>query len=383
MSKYADTNPALHRFVERRKHSHWFFVRGFHLDWPLVFGLCLLSIIGLSILYSASGQNTDVVIRQLIRLSIAFSAMFVLAQIPPHHFERWAPWLYCGGVLLLTAVLAVGDIGKGAQRWLDFGFFRFQPSEIMRVAVPMMIAWYIAEKTLPPKAKHLLVGGILILIPAAMIAKQPDLGTSLLITSSGIIVLLLAGLRWRIIIYGMMLIAPTAFLLWKFGMHDYQRQRILTFLTPESDPLGAGYHIIQSKIAIGSGGLYGKGWLNGTQSHLEFLPERSTDFIFAVFSEEFGLIGSILLLAIYLFIAMRGIYIATQAQSTFTRLLAGSIILTFFVYIFVNIGMVTGLLPVVGVPLPLVSYGGTSMVTIMASFGIIMSIHTHRKLLPT
>ncbi len=383
MSKFADTNPRLHRFGERRKSSRGFFVRGLHLDWPLVFGLCLLSIVGLSILYSASGQNMDVVTRQLIRLAIAFSAMFVLAQIPPHHLERWAPWLYVAGTLLLVAVLVVGDIGKGAQRWLDFGFFRFQPSELMRIAVPMMLAWYIAENAVPPKAKHLAVGMLLILLPVAMIAKQPDLGTALLIASSGIIVLLLAGLRWRIIVYALLLVAPLAYALWEFGMHDYQRQRILTFLTPESDPLGAGYHIIQSKIAIGSGGLYGKGWLNGTQSHLEFLPERSTDFIFAVFSEEFGLIGGILLLALYLFIAIRGVYIATQAQSTFTRLLAGSVILTFFVYIFVNMGMVMGLLPVVGVPLPLVSYGGTSMVTIMGSFGILMSIHTHRKLLPT
>lgn len=383
MSKFADTNPSLHRFGERRKHSRWFFVRGFHMDWPLLFGLCALSVVGLSILYSASGQNMDVVTRQLIRLGIAFSAMFVLAQIPPHHLERWAPWLFGGGTLLLVAVLLVGDIGKGAQRWLDFGFFRFQPSELMRIAVPMMLAWYIAENTLPPRAKHLIIGAVLIMIPVGMIAKQPDLGTSILIASSGIIVLLLAGLRWRIILYCLLLLAPFAYVLWEFGMHDYQRQRILTFLTPETDPLGAGYHIIQSKIAIGSGGLYGKGWLNGTQSHLEFLPERSTDFIFAVFSEEFGLMGGILLLALYLFIVVRGVYIATQAQSTFTRLLAGSIILTFFVYIFVNIGMVTGLLPVVGVPLPLVSYGGTSMVTIMASFGILMSIHTHRKLLPT
>lgn len=371
------------RWGERRRRGRFFFVRGLHMDWPLVIGLIALSMIGIATLYSASSQNMDVVMRQGMRLLLAFSAMFVLAQIPPHHFERWSLWIYSGGLLLLIAVLTTGVIGKGAQRWLDLGFLRFQPSELMRIAVPAMVASYLAAHILPPSAKQLGIVFLIIAIPVGLIAKQPDLGTSLLIASSGVFVALLAGLSWRWIVNISLVVIPSAFLLWEFGMHDYQRQRVLTFLNPESDPLGSGYHIIQSKIAVGSGGLYGKGWLNGTQAHLEFLPESSTDFIFAVFSEEFGLLGSILLLLLYLFIVFRGLYIASQAQSSFARLLAGSLILTFFVYVFVNIGMVTGLLPVVGVPLPLVSYGGTSMVTIMASFGILMSIHTHRKLLPT
>lgn len=353
-----------------------------HVDIPLLSGLLLLSLVGLVVLYSAGGERFDVLGRQLFRLGLAFAVMIILAQVHPQHLRRWAPWLFGAGVSLLVAVLLVGDIGKGAQRWLELGTFRFQPSEIMRIAVPIMIAWYLAERTLPPHPLRLLMGAILTAVPAALIAKQPDLGTALLITSSGVFVLFLAGMRWKhIAVIGAMIAAfiPIA---WSM-MHDYQRQRVLTFLDPETDPLGSGYHIIQSKIAIGSGGLYGKGWLNGTQSYLDFIPERSTDFIFAVLSEEFGLIGIIVVLAIYLFIVMRGLFIASQAHDTFTRLLAGSITLTFSVYMFVNIGMVTALLPVVGVPLPLISYGGTSMVTIMASFGILMSIHTHRKLVPT
>jgi rod shape determining protein RodA len=292
------------------------------------------------------------------------------------------PWIFAVGLALLLAVLVFGEIGKGAQRWLNLGFFRFQPSEIMKIAVPVMTAWYLSDKTLPPSSKHLAVSLVLILMPALMIAKQPDLGTSLLVFSAGLFVILLAGMQWRLIFTFIVLAIPFTWLLWKYGMHDYQKGRVLTLLDPEREPLGAGYHIIQSKIAIGSGGIYGKGWLNGTQSHLDFLPESSTDFIFAVFSEEFGLIGTIVLLLLYLAIVARGLYIANQAQNTFNRLIAGSITLTFFVYIFVNIGMVIGILPVVGLPLPLISYGGTSMVTLMAGFGILMSIHTHRKLLP-
>ncbi len=377
--------------LENRSYSRWadpkrnkqdvFLSRGLHLDWPLVAALVLLSCISLIVLYSAGGQNIDLIWRQCIRLGLAFGVMFALAQVAPHHFERWAPWLYGLGVLMLIAVLLVGDIGKGAQRWLDFGFFRFQPSEIMKLAVPLMVAWYLAENTLPPKRKAIFITAIIIAIPTGLIVKQPDLGTSILIAASGIFALLLAGISWKLV-GGLSLVgAAFAPLVWFFGMHDYQRQRVLTFLNPESDPLGSGYHIIQSKIAIGSGGLYGKGWLNGTQSQLEFLPERHTDFIFAVFAEEFGLVGIVCLLLLYLFIIGRGLYIAAQAQHTFTRLLAGSLTLTFFVYLFVNIGMVCGLLPVVGLPLPMVSYGGTSMVTLMAAFGILMSIHTHRKLL--
>jgi rod shape determining protein RodA len=283
--------------------------------------------------------------------------------------------------LLLLAVLFFGDVGKGAQRWLNLGVFKFQPSEMVKLAVPLMIAWYLAKQPLPPKLKTIALTFTLIAIPVGLIAKQPDLGTSLLVGSAGIFALFLAGISWRFIITLFGLAAAAAPVVW-INMHNYQKQRVLTFLDPEKDPLGSGYHIIQSKIAIGSGGLFGKGWFNGTQSQLDFLPERHTDFIFAVLSEEFGLVGVLLLLSLYLFVILRGLYIASQAQETFGRLLSGSLILVFFVYLFVNTGMVSGLLPVVGVPLPLVSYGGTSLVTLMAGFGILMSIHTHRKLLP-
>ena len=352
-----------------------------HIDPPLLLGLLLLSGISLFILYSASGQNIDLVWRQVVRLGVGFTVMFALAQLNPAPLKRWAPWIFTIGLGLLVAVLVAGEIGKGAQRWLDLGVFRFQPSEVMKLAMPMMVAWYLSDHPLPPTAKRLAIAGLIIIVPTLLIARQPDLGTAVLVASAGIFVLLFAGIPWRLVAGFTALGAAGAPVLWYF-MHDYQRQRVLTFLNPEQDPLGAGYHIIQSKIAIGSGGLYGKGWLNGTQSQLNFLPERSTDFIFAAYAEEFGLFGILVLLAIYLFIIMRGLLIAVQAQDTFTRLLAGSLVMTFFIYIFVNIGMVTGLLPVVGLPLPLVSYGGTSMVTLMAAFGILMSIHTHRKLLP-
>jgi rod shape determining protein RodA len=353
-----------------------------HLDGALLLGLIALSALGLVVLYSAGGQDMGLLLRQVIRLGLAFATLFVVAQIPPAWLYRWAPWLFGAGALLLIAVLLVGDVGKGAQRWLDLGFVRFQPSEMMKLALPLMIAWYLADIRLPPNRWQLLLSGTLIVVPVLLIAKQPDLGTSLLIASSGFFVLFLAGLHWRLLGLLTALALAGLPLLWHF-MRDYQRQRVITFLNPEHDPLGAGYHIIQSKIAIGSGGLFGKGWLNGTQAHLEFLPERSTDFIFAVLGEEFGLVGILVLLLLYTFIIVRGTYIATQAQDTFTRLLGGSLAMTFFVYLIVNTGMVTGLLPVVGLPLPLVSYGGTSMVTLMAGFGILMSIHTHRKLLPT
>lgn len=356
-------------------------LRRLHIDLPLLLGLLLLSAIGLFVLYSAGDQSTDLITRQLIRLGIGFVIMFAIAQISPAVIQRWAPWIFGIGLIMLVAVLLLGEVGKGAQRWLNLGFFRFQPSEIMKVAVPMMIAWYLAEVVLPPRKRHLVAALTVLILPTLLVAKQPDLGTALLIASSGIFVLLLAGLQWKLIIGSLITLVSSAPLVWNYLLHDYQRQRVLTFINPENDPLGAGYHIIQSTIAIGSGGLYGKGWLNGTQSHLDFLPERSTDFIFAVFGEEFGFLGILLLLAIYGVIIVRGLIIANQAQDTFTRLLAGSLILTFFVYIFVNIGMVTGILPVVGVPLPLISYGGTSMVTLLAGFGILMSIQTHRRLI--
>lgn len=355
-------------------------LQAIHLDPPLVVALLLLTICGLGILYSAGNQNIDLIIRQATRLVLAFGVMTLMAQIPPQNFKLWAPWIFLLGIILLALVLALGDIGKGARRWLDFGFVRFQPSEMMKLAGPMMIAWFLADKPLPPSMKNVFVALTLVIIPTMLIAKQPDLGTSLLIAASGFFVIYFAGLKWRLLAGFGMLMTALAPLVWHY-MHDYQRRRVLTFLNPENDPLGAGYHIIQSKIAIGSGGLYGKGWLNGTQSHLDFLPERSTDFIFAVFSEEFGFLGVMLLLSIYFFIVVRGLVIASKAQDSFGRLLAGSLSLTFLVYLFVNVGMVSGLLPVVGVPLPLVSYGGTSMVTLMAGFGMLMSINSHRRLL--
>ena len=351
-----------------------------HLDAQLLFSLIGLSALGLVVLYSAGGGDIELVERQLIRLGIAFASLFAMAQVPPRLLLRMTPWAFMVGVLFLVAVLIAGESSGGAQRWLDLYIVRFQPSEIMKLAVPMMVAWYLAEARLPPNRWQLLAAAVLIAVPMLMIAKQPDLGTALLIASSGFFVLLLAGLQWRLLGFFAVLVTAAAPAIWHF-MHDYQRQRVITLLNPESDPLGSGYHIIQSKIAIGSGGLYGKGWMNGTQSQLDFLPERSTDFIFAVLGEEFGLLGILVLFTFYIFIVVRGIVISIQAQDTYTRLLAGSLSMTFCVYFMINTGMVTGLLPVVGLPLPLISYGGTSIVTLMAGFGILMSIQTHRKLL--
>ena len=355
----------------------------FHIDLPLFLSLLLLAGIGLIALYSASEASNDIVIKQLLRLLFAFAIMIAVAQLSPDTIEHWSPWLFGLGIVMLVAVFFWGDIGKGARRWLDLGVVSFQPSELMKLSVPMIVAWYFADATLPPRPMRLLAAIGLILLPTILVAEQPDLGTAIVLAASGIFVLFLAGLRWRTIIISFILLLPLTWIMWEYGMHDYQRKRVLTFLNPETDPLGSGYHIIQSTIAIGSGGLYGKGWLNGTQSHLDFLPERKTDFIFPVFSEEFGFIGSFLLLAVYAIIIARGLSIAVNAQDTYARLLAGSITLTFLVYVFVNTGMVNGLLPVVGIPLPLVSYGGTSMVTVMAGFGILMSIQTHRKLIAT
>ncbi len=353
----------------------------FHLDAPLLLALLLVSGLGLVVLYSAGQSNPGLVNRQLMRLATGFAMMAVLAQITPHRLRLWTPWLYGSGVALLIAVLVMGEIGKGAQRWLDLGVVRFQPSEILKLAVPMMVAWYLADKRLPPTMLRVGASAMIIVIPVLLILKQPDLGTALLVASSGIFALFLSGLSWRLIGSLAVLAAVAAPAFWEWGMRDYQKQRVLTLLDPESDPLGAGYHIIQSKIAIGSGGIYGKGWLNGTQANLQFLPESSTDFIFAVYAEEFGLYGSIFLLTLYVLIIARSLIIALDAQDTYSRLLAGSLALTFFVYLFVNIGMVIGLLPVVGLPLPLISYGGTSLVTVMAGFGLLMSINTHRKFL--
>lgn len=351
-----------------------------HVDGLLFIGLLALMAVGLVTLYAAGGQDIGLIQRQLVRLGLALAVMFVVAQVPLLAFQRLSVYFYLAGVLMLIGVLFFGVMGKGAQRWLDLGFVRFQPSEVMKLAVPMMIAWYISRFNLPPKTWNILVGFAFVLVPTLLIAKQPDLGTSLLIASSGIFVLFLAGMSWRLIIMVAGLVSGFAPIMWFFLMKEYQKQRVLTFLNPESDPLGSGYHIIQSKIAIGSGGAEGKGWLQGTQSQLEFLPERHTDFIFAVFSEEFGLFGILALLAIYCYIIIIGLLIAMRAQDAFAKLLAGSITLTFFVYVFVNIGMVSGLLPVVGVPLPLISYGGTSMVTLLAGFGILMAVSTQKRL---
>jgi rod shape determining protein RodA len=350
-----------------------------HIDRPLLYALLLMSAISVVVLYSASAENMPTLIRHVIRLVFGFAILFAIAQIRPETLARWTPWLYGAGLVLLVAVLVAGTTAKGAQRWLSVGFTTFQPAEIMKLAMPMMLAWFFSRYPIPPRLRIISLGGVITVVPVLLIAKQPDLGTALLILGSSVTVLFLAGISWRVIgaVFGLAALAVPV--LWSH-MHDYQRQRIMTLLDPSSDPLGTGYHTIQSMIAVGSGGFFGKGWLNSSQAHLDYLPESSTDFIFAVFAEEFGLIGILLLLGTYLFIVVRGLQIAFYAQETYNRLLAGGLTLIFFFYFFVNIGMVTGILPVVGVPLPLISYGGTATVTLMAAFGMLMSIHTHRKL---
>ena len=355
-------------------------LRRFNIDGPLLGGLILICSLGLVVLYSAIGEDMRLWLNQVVRLSIALVAMFIVAQMPPNFLRRWTPWGYFAGLVLLVLVLTMGEVGQGARRWLDLGI-RFQPSEIMKLAVPMMAAWYLHDRQIPPRIGQLLLLALMIVVPTVLIARQPDLGTSLLIAASGLIVIVLAGLPIRLMIALAVLSVPGALVLWNF-MQDYQKQRIVTLFNPDSDPLGAGYNIIQSKIAIGSGGLFGKGWTNGSQAQLEFLPERDTDFIFAVIGEELGMLGVLSLICLYVFVIGRGLYIAIQAPDTYSRLLAGTISLTFFVYVFVNTAMVTGLVPVVGIPLPLVSFGGTSMVTLMVGFGILMSIHSNQKLLP-
>ncbi|HYL01063.1 MAG TPA: rod shape-determining protein RodA [Steroidobacteraceae bacterium] len=349
------------------------------IDGPLVMGLGLIAAFGLIVLYSASGQSMGTVVRTVMRITLGTVAMLLLARVNPNFLRRSTPWLYAAGVFLLVIVAAFGHTGLGAQRWLNLGLFRFQPSELMKLALPMTCAWYLHERPLPPSFLSLVALAGLILLPVGLVALEPDLGTAALIAVAGALVIVLAGLRVRVMVALLLLAAACAWFGWSF-MHDYQRRRVLTFLNPQTDPLGAGYHIIQSQIAIGSGGIFGKGWMNGSQAQLEFLPERSTDFVFAVVGEEFGLLGLLLLLMLYLFVVARSIYLATQTQDTFARLLGGSIALTFFVYVLINAGMVTGLLPVVGVPLPLVSYGGSSVVTLLAGFGILMALYSRRKL---
>jgi rod shape determining protein RodA len=350
------------------------------LDGALLIGLALVAVYGLVVLYSASGQSLATLIRASAHLGMGAVAMLLLAQVNPNFLRRSSPWLYLLGVTLLLIVDGIGYIGKGAQRWLDLGVLRFQPSELMKLAVPMMCAWFLHERPLPPIASSLAILAALIFVPVGLVALQPDLGTAALIAIAGSLVIVMAGLSARIIAGIAALGAIAGWFGWAF-MHDYQKKRVLTFFDPSTDRLGAGYHIIQSQIAIGSGGVFGKGWMHGSQAQLQFLPERSTDFIFAVIGEEFGLLGLVLLLLLYAFVVARALYMAMQTQDTFARLLGGSLALTFFVYVFINAGMVSGLLPVVGVPLPLVSYGGSSMVTLLAGFGILMSLYSHRKLI--
>ena len=352
---------------------------GQHIDSILMSSILFTLLIGLFILYSASGESVGRVSAQLMNIVIAMSILWLVANVQPQFMERMALPLYLLGILLLIGVALFGNISHGARRWLDLGVVKLQPSELMRIAVPMMLAWFFSQREASLRVTDFIIAFIILLLPVFFILKQPDLGTSLLVFVSGLFVIFLAGLSWRIIIGGAVAAGALMPIFWSM-LHDYQRRRIRILIDPTQDPLGAGYHIIQSTIAQGSGGLTGKGWLNGTQSQLDFVPERTTDFIFSVFSEEFGMVGNVLLLLLFSLIIARGLYITSQAQSTFSRLLAGSITLTFFIYIFVNIGMVSGILPVVGVPLPLISYGGTSMVAILLGFGILMSIHTHKKL---
>jgi len=351
------------------------------LDGPLLVGLGLITLYGFVILYSASGQSWNRVADAAIRAALGGFAMCALAQVKPAFLRRLAFPLWILGVVLLVVVDITGHIGKGAQRWLDLGFIRFQPSEIMKLAVPMTCAWWLHDRPLPPTMPQLAVlFFVFIAIPTGLTILQPDLGTGGLILIGGMMVIIMAGLQFRVMFGLAAAGAAAAWFAWQYVLYDYQKQRVFTLLDPESDKLGAGYHIIQSQIAIGSGGVFGKGLLNGSQGQLEFLPERTTDFIYAMVGEELGLLGATILLLLYLFVVGRALYLAVETQDTFARLLAGSIALTFFVYVFINAGMVSGLLPVVGVPLPLVSYGGTSMVTLLAGFGILMSLYSHRKL---
>ena len=351
-----------------------------HLDLPMLFLILGISTYGLLILFSAGGQLIEPVISQSVKIMVGTLAMVFAAQIPPVVYRRLAPWIFVAGLVMLALIYVFGLEIKGSKRWLRIpGLISFQPSELMKLMLPLILAWYFHDRHLPPKLRHVFWSLVLIAVPVLLIAFQPDLGTSILIGASGLFVLLLSGIQWRIVFGAIGLSVALMPALW-FVLRDYQRQRILTLLNPENDPLGAGWNIIQSKTAIGSGGLFGKGLFEGTQSHLDFLPESQTDFIIAVLAEELGLFGVAILLILYLLLVGRGVMLSVQAQDTFGRLICGSVTFTFFVYVFVNIGMVSGILPVVGVPLPLVSSGGTSIVTLFFGFGIVMSIHTHRRI---
>ncbi len=347
------------------------------LDLTMLALVLVITIAGLAVLYSASGQDAGLVERQAIRIGLGLAGMILISLVPPHVLRIWTPWLFGLGFLLLTATWIFG-IGRGTQRWLDLGIIRFQPSELMKLAVPMMVAAFLHPRVLPPGWKDSMIGGMILLAPTFIIMRQPDLGTAFLVAASGGFTLFLAGIRWRIIAIVTVVSVALSPVLWMF-MEEFQRNRVRSFLEPEADPLGKGWNIIQSKIAVGSGGLTGKGWLNGTQSQLEFIPERHTDFILAVFAEEFGLFGVCVLLALYLALIGRGLFIAKMARDTYSRLLAGSLAMTLFGYVLVNGAMVSGLLPVVGIPLPLISYGGTSAVSLLVSIGILMSIYSHRN----
>lgn len=362
------------------------FLKGWQFSWrrldsTLLFLLCLLLLSGLFITYSASGHNLGLVRHKSLHSLLGLLTLLILAQAPPRFYQTWAPYLYTGCLLLLLVVLWMGDTTKGAQRWLTIGLLRFQPSELAKLVVPLMVAQLISDKPCPPTLGTALYALLLLALPTLAVAWQPDLGTAILIAVSGLLILFLAGLPWQLIATFLALSAACIPGFWFFGLHDYQRMRLKMLFNPEQDPMGSGYHIIQSKIAIGSGGLWGKGWLQGSQSQLEFLPERHTDFIFSVVAEEQGLMGVSLLLFLYLAIILRGFVLAMRAQSAFGHLIIGGYTLLFFFYLFINIGMVSGLLPVVGVPLPLISYGGTSQIILMANFGIMLSLHSHRQLL--
>ncbi|MYB35742.1 MAG: rod shape-determining protein RodA [Gammaproteobacteria bacterium] len=349
------------------------------LDYPLLSGILLICSLGLITLYSASGEDVDLLAKHSGRLAIAFMAMYIVSHIQISTLSNMSLYLYSIGIVLLIVVLIFGSVGKGAQRWIDFGVFRFQPSEIMKITVPMMAAWIMTHNSMMPRRMKIFLAVLSIVVPCTLVILQPDLGTALLIAASGSVVIFLAGISWKMILALLAAGTLSAPLVWGMVLYDYQKERILTMLDPWSDPLGAGYHAVQSMIAIGSGGITGKGWLSGTQSRLEFIPERSTDFIFSVLGEEFGLGGFILLMLIYLLLVVRGFWIAISVEDAYSKLLAGGLSFTFFAYVFVNIGMVSGILPVVGVPLPFISYGGTSIVTLMIGFGILMSISQRMK----
>jgi rod shape determining protein RodA len=342
--------------------------------------LVLTVSLGLTVVYSASGGGSfDRVLGQTRNLALALGALWVVANIPPQALMRLAVPVYAAGLALLVGVALFGEVRNGARRWLNLGFTTIQPSEIMKIAVPLVLAWYFHRHQEGLRLRDYAVAAILLALPVGLVVRQPDLGTALLVFASGFFVIFLAGLSWKVI--AALFVSGLVSLPFLWGMlHDYQRRRVLTLLDPTEDPLGAGYHIIQATIAIGSGGVLGKGWLNGTQAQLDFVPERSTDFILAVFGEEFGLAGNLLLIVLYILIVARGLMIAANASTTFARLVAGAVTLTFFTYAFVNMGMVSGILPVVGVPLPMVSYGGTALLSMLVSFGILMSISTHKQL---